>query len=226
MKHTIKMASMEENNAESFEDVETEDTETEIAEGENSEDEDTEVENNDEATDPKDKDKKKRKMMRMPQKYWKDIKGIEQSLQDENVVVSKIEKEKEEVIDMIKMHPCIIFASGMKIAQKKRAEAKEVRRFIGTKKILEALESGEDEVALVIIILVEGMPEVEVVVFGDWEGKEGEGAVVAFKKRGSGDLEGTEEVTKKKEKKKFCKMPKGKAKKMAQSILTKIKANM
>ena len=105
---------------EDFEVVDTEDTDSGVTEGEDTEGEATKV-----AMESK-KGKKALRILRMPQNYWKKVKSLEQSLMAENIVVSRVPKEKDEVLELIKAQPCLIFARGIKIGGKK-IEKKEVR---------------------------------------------------------------------------------------------------
>ena len=215
------MDNVEETENEDLEVVDTEDTDNGETEGE-----ETDGEASKEAKESK-KGKKAWKILRMPRNYWKEVKSLEQILMDENSAVSRVPKEKDEVIELIMAQPCLIFARGIKIAGKKieKKEGKELKRFLGVQKILEALAGGDEEVSL-LVISMEGAQEcVEVIVLGDWEGGQEDGTVLALKKRGEAAPEGEEEEGERKTKK-FAKMPRGKAKKVAGSILTQLLVKM
>ena len=196
--------------------VDSEDTDNGETEGEDTEGEATEV-----ARESK-KGKKAWRIIRMPQNYWTEVKSLEQILM-KNSPVSRVPKEKDEVMELINTQSCLIFARGIKIGGKKieKKEGKELRRFLGVKKILESLAGGDEDVSLLVISMEAGQEGVGVIVLGDWEGGEEDGTVVSLKKKGEGGPEGEEEEGESKTKK-FVKMPRRKAKKVAGSILAQL----
>ena len=134
-----------------------------------------------------------RSMIRMPEEYKVQVKELERRLVEQEVEVAVNVLNKEELIAAVKKQPGVLFVRGLSIEGERPGNENNanVWRIMEARRVLEM--SKEVEVALLFVpTRLEGEEAMGAQVTNNWKSIEGP-AVVAFKRRGSGENGGRRE---------------------------------